>query len=524
MKHLYVSLFCSVLFPYHYCLRAAAVVQAQPVPQLAQGPQVLIQPPAQDVQQQVGVGSVTGVQDLTYQEQMVELPSDQQYLLPTLVKRKVLPVEAQNCGALSVSQENSIAVLKGGQLHVLTSFGQKRSVSCLDRRQVASCAFVGNDVMLSLVDGSRYTLNIEANNLKLVPCSDCQGGTIVCCGARGVYALSDQDSKLVSIKFSDKPEQVFNFAYPIDLLATTLGSESFVLANRDNPAITIISKGRDTEHVPLEQLPTALAIHKDGRVAVGSPCGKIFLFDAQRQSVSFESGSSSEVVFIALFSDVIMVAHAQEDVLRVFSLANRQLLYSLRLSDKPIQHIAVNNQGTIVAVDQEGKMRVLSVDPRAQRSVTALNQQQKNVLLKLITAAQQRDLSDEILAQGRAEVALIPKIFIDNLRRMSPMRIVRQPVLAQESREQQVPGPVDRLVQAREEQSAWDHFQLSCKKGFRSVKRFTHDHAQLSVTVVIMVAYVLLHKVALRKSSKSLTERFGALFGKSTGKSRFLLF
>lgn len=457
-------------------------------------------------------------QQVVDQGHNTEILPDQQLLLPALLRKTTWQIDGKLCKSLSVSEENYISVLKGGKLHVWNLKGQLIQNSQLENRRIGSYSFVsGRELFIILIDGTMNSFVLGEDGLKNLGYTG-NSKTVPYVISPEMYALVSQDGS-VAIKFPNVPVCKFEFGHTIDLVASD-GNKSFIFGNRNNGTLTVVRQGGVSDKLSLQFLPTTLALGKLGEVYVGTREGKLYIQDAQNKWHFFDTGTTQPVSFIAPFTSILMVANENDNMLKVFSLSNYQLIYKLRFTKNPIKQIAVNRHGTIVCIDQEGIMKILSINPKDSVIFSALSTQQKVSLDALIAYSQKYEVTPEALDQYKEQFSMVPQFFITNVQKMSPFYTPEKKVATPQDRE----TFTTLGTQNRAQTTFWYKCKRICGNLADKCKHFVQENPNLAATMISLVAYILFFKRdVIKKKSCDFTSWLSRMF-KSPVKSSFFLF
>ena len=487
------------------CISYPGTTRAIAVAQVHQAPAQVAQQPA-----------LQYVQEVARQAQPGLSPAEQ-YALPALLQKGVMQINIAR--GLSVDGQNRIITIEKNKLCFCDLQGEAEVISCLKYFEIKTYCLAGeNHLFIACIDGSVWVANLQKNEVKNVFFAGNSRQVALCAIDPQTYAYAFDSKNEVGAQFPQAPAVKLKADYAHNIIVTD-GQQTFAFGNRNNAGVVLIRRNsQEILKIKLPVLPTTLALGYSGELYMGGRDGRVHIANAQQQWSSFDTGICQPISFIAVLSDILMVAYENNSILKAFSLSDRNLLYTLKLSNVPVTQLAVNHQGIIVCIDEAKKLKIWSIKREIKQVFSALAQNQRGMLQGLIAFSQQYELSPEMLEQQRAQLALLPEALVANVQKMSPMRVPRPPRLEQERVVQQGMAEVGRGVPQEETLFAALHRRGGSYWG--TLKHFVQGHSQFTLATAMAIFYVVFRKAASRKPNLWLS-RFSI---KNAKKPNFLWF
>ena len=457
----------------------ARVGQAQPaLPVAAQVPAVQASVPSQ-------------------QQSGIKLDPFVQHLLPMLLQKQEVARGYQNIETLALTDCNAVALLSGKKLYAWDEQGNKINFSNMADCFITTLAGRGQQFILGAAGDTVIALDTAQGTCKNVPsgakpvkqelCSSEKNNIIAAAASRDALALSLRDN-VVRLQF---PNDLFTlqFDYPITLLAHD-GRDTFVLGNPHRKAVTIFRR-----HAPevrkIPALPKVLALDKQGRLYVGAETGQLFMLNGLGEQAAWSSFSTGEqpIQFIAVYDEVILIAHEGSGLLKAFD-RDGNPRYSILLSPKPVKQVTINERGTIVCVTQSGKVRRWTIDPALLETFVPLATEEKTLLYTMMLFSQKHGFSEERFVgrypQYQECMNDIPQVFRNKLKTEYP--IVHASQASQGIPAYAFSGPIS--------------VTGKISKCFGRMQQFAHEHVQLTTGAFVAMVYLaLFQRPVIRKTS-----------------------
>lgn len=439
------------------------------------------------------------------QQSAIKLDPFMQHLLPMLLQKQEIARGYSSVEALSLADSNAVALLSGKKLYAWNAEGNKIKLSEMADSFITALASHGQQFVVGTDDHSVVAVDMIQGKCKNLHFTGKSSVVAVTASSNAVVASSNDNA--VQLQF---PDNLFTlqFEYPITLSAQD-GKETFVFGNPNRKAVTIFRQNA-SEIRKIPALPKALALDKRGRFYVGAATGRLFILNelGEQGTWSFFSTGEYPIKSIAVYDEVILIAHEGSGLLKAFDLDGHPQ-YSILLSPQPVKQIAINEIGSIACVTQSGKIRRWTIDPALRDAFVPLAVEEKTLLQNLMFFAQQYGFSEESFLerypqyQGRMED--IPQVFRDKLKKEYPIIDSSQGIPACAS---------GRLMSGR---GKFNRYLVR-------MQQFAQEHAELTTGAIITIVYLaLFQRPVVRKTSATFMAWLRNLCGMGR-KSRFLIF
>ncbi len=462
-------------------------------------------------EQNLGTSQVAGAQQKT----SVQFTPMMQGFLPALLKKYEENALLQKASEVRVTEQNLVAVVNAEKLRLWDPIHKVFLDSGMGEDFCAGCSVIDDQHLvvnsggqaLLLVDIARgLSQNFDfPDNGQILSVATASKGTAV------VFAgIAPSNNSIVVVRYPDKDVAWTSPVGPISLL-TSDGKDTFAIGNFSSNLVVILSR-EGVHKVTVPELPRVLALDEQHNLYIGTATGNIHVSDSKRQWVSFNSGNKP-VQFLAVYSHVVMVVHEGDGLLKVFAReeflepspeeerAPSAPLYSIPLSPSPLRQISVNKKGTIACITKLGKIRVLAIDYEKAGELSAISENQLQLLNDLIEESQNHGYPDPTRSAIKRDLSLIPASFKANLQEIYPPQ-------ATNSGQRAMSG---QSLTMREK------IEFVCKKCFYKTQSFVREHQQLVLGSLASIAYlVLFHRQELRNLSLRCSSRIHKFFRKNS--------
>ena len=417
------------------------------------------------------------------QQSGLKLDSFMQHVLPMLLQRQEVAQGHPSIETLSLADSNAVALLGGKKLYAWNAEGDKINLSDMADSFITALASHGRQFVVGTADNAVVELDTARGKSKSLRFTS-KSQVVALTASREAVVVSSKDNA-VQLQF---PDNLFTlqFEYPITLFAHD-GKETFVLGNPNRKAVTIFRQNA-SEIRKIPALPKVLAFDKRGRLYVGAATGQLFILNelGEQGTWSFFSTGEYPIKSIAVYDEVILIAHEGSGLLKAFDL-NGQPRYSILLSPRPVKQIAMNESGSIACVTQSGKIRRWMIDPALREAFVPLAVEEKTLLYTMMFFAQKYGFSEEQFLgrypQYQGCMEDIPQVFRDKLKKEYPIIHSSQGIPAFAS---------GRLMSGRGKLNRY----------FVRMQRFAQEHAELTTGAIITIVYLaLFQRPVVRKTS-----------------------